>query len=148
MSVNHVAEYLRLSERSVRDLEYRGALPGHRFGSSLRFSLDELDRLLACSRQTTLDELGSGEIDIPPGPLGPLMCPEEAAEYLGLPSVEALYKRTSRLQVPVYRIGNRILRYRAVELDQVLVGQEEPLTRVSAEHIFEGDACWSESERR
>jgi len=141
LNISQIALYLSMTQRAVRDLEYRGILPGHRLGRSLKFSLPELDRQLAKVRQPTLCELGSREIQVPPGPIGPLMTPQETADYLGLPSLEALYKRTSRLQVPVYRISERILRYRAGELDQVFAGQQKLLTRSPVNLILESDAC-------
>ena len=52
-----LAEYLALpSHRSVRELERRGILPGHRLGTSLRFSQREIDRFLLASRQQDLNE--------------------------------------------------------------------------------------------
>ncbi len=142
LDVKSTAHYLALTERAVRDLEYRGILPGHRLGRSLKFSLQELDELLVKFRQPTLYELGSREVQIPPGPLGPLMSPEAAAEYLGLPSVAALIKRTQRLQIPAYRISERIIRYRAAELDQAF--SENRLTPNTGSSILNGDACLPE----
>jgi len=50
------------------------------------------------------------------------MTTEEAAEYLGLPSVEALYRRIERGQVPARRWG-RQYRFRRQDLD-ALMGRE------------------------
>jgi hypothetical protein len=144
LDVKQVAFYLSMTERAVRDLEYRGALLGHRLGRSLRFSQPKLDKMLALARQPTLYEMGSREIDVPPGPLGPLMTPEDAAEYLGLPSTEALQKRALRLQIPAYRISERIMRYRAVELDQAIANQQKPLTRYPVERNLKSGACLPE----
>ena len=141
-SAKQIAEYLALpSHRSVRELERRGILPGHRFGGSLRFSRSEIDRVLLRSRQDTVDEsLGdknrvSISLDTP---LGPFLTPEDAAAYLGLPSTESVYMRVYRGQIPVYRIGDKILRYRAVDLDQVLLTNS--LTRISHPSILDDDA--------
>jgi len=115
-----LAEYLAISVRGVRELERRGVLPGHRLGRSVRFSLPEIDGQLRNRRQPTLEEVAGAVVEIPAGPLGPLWTPERAAEHLGLPSAEALAQRARRRQVPVYRVSERILRYRRVELDQLL----------------------------
>jgi len=45
--------------------------------------------------------------------------PQDAASYLGMPSVRALYQSVRRGQVPAYRLGRR-LRFRRSELDEVL----------------------------
>ena len=44
----------------------------------------------------------------------------DAARYLGLPSRKALYQAVRRGQVPVHRLGTRRMRFRRIELDQVL----------------------------
>ena len=44
----------------------------------------------------------------------------EAAGYLGLPSRKALYQAVRRGQVPAHRLGARRMRFRRVELDEVL----------------------------
>ena len=44
----------------------------------------------------------------------------EAAEYLGLSSVKALYELVRRGVVPAYRLGERSLRFRREELDKLL----------------------------
>ncbi len=142
LTASQVAEYLALSShRAVRELERRGVLPGHRLGGSVRFSLPELDALLIRSRQATVDEMIEEEtpIVIPRSePLGPLMTPEEAAEYLGLTTVEAVNMRAYRGQVPVYRIGERILRYHREELDAALLGK--PLTSTEMQSSMDFDA--------
>ena len=139
LSVQQTAEYLALSEQAVRDLEYRGVLPGHRFGSSLRFSRTELDTMLASGRKATMTELGSHNVDVPPGPLGPLMTQERTVEYLSLPSLKALEHRLRRGQIPAYRLGGQ-WRFRAVELDAVLIGETRCLTRDPGRGTFDGDA--------
>jgi len=70
------------------------------------------------------------------------MSPENTAEYLGLPSIEALSKRVLRLQVPVYRISDRVFRYRAAELDQAFA--RKPLTVVGDRRSIGIDACLPE----
>ena len=50
------------------------------------------------------------------------MTAEEAAAYLGLPSVDALYRRVERGQVPARRWG-RQYRFRRQDLD-ALMGRE------------------------
>lgn len=45
---------------------------------------------------------------------------DQAARYLGLPSRKALYQAVRRGQLPVHRLGTRRMRFRRVELDQVL----------------------------
>ena len=47
------------------------------------------------------------------------LTPEQAARFLGLPSVRALYQAVRRGQIPVHRLGRR-LRFRREELDRVL----------------------------
>jgi excisionase family DNA binding protein len=140
--VKQVAYYLGMSERAVRDLEYRGVLPGHRLGRSLKFSLPELDRLLLERRQCTLDELGGCETDLPTGLLGPLMSPDVATEYLGLPSARALIQRVYRMQMSAYYISRRIIRFRKCELDDCM------LTSWSNGVSVNSDACLPELERR
>ena len=46
----------------------------------------------------------------------------EAAEYLRFNSKKALYQAVRRGQVPAHRLGPRKLRFRRVELDQLLLG--------------------------
>jgi excisionase family DNA binding protein len=58
------------------------------------------------------------ELTAVPAP-GPWLTAEEAAEYLRLPSVRALYKRVERGQVPAHRWG-RLFRFRRPELDALL----------------------------
>jgi hypothetical protein len=134
------AAYLDMIERAVRDLERRGVLPGHRLGRTVRFDLRELDRRLLACREATLEEIKAGPQKPPSSPLGPLLAPQAAADHMDLPSVEALYKRVWRLQVPVYRLSNRILRFRAVELDRAL-GLDDPLTGGPGGPILDRDAC-------
>lgn len=52
--------------------------------------------------------------------LGPWLNAEQAARYLALPSVKAIYEAVRRGQIPVHRLGNR-LRFNRLELDQVLL---------------------------
>lgn len=47
------------------------------------------------------------------------LTPEQAAPFLGLPSVRALYQAVRRGQVPAHRLGRR-LRFRREELDRLL----------------------------
>ncbi|HVN32032.1 MAG TPA: helix-turn-helix domain-containing protein [Thermoanaerobaculaceae bacterium] len=49
----------------------------------------------------------------------------EAAAYLALPSVEALYRRVERGQVPARRWG-RQYRFRIKELDALMGASETP----------------------
>ena len=149
-----LARYLALSsEGAVRELERRGVIPGHRLGGSLRFSRVEIDALLLKSRQSTLNEIAeSARVDIAPvDGLGPLLDPENAATYLGLPSVDALNHRVRRGEVPTYRVG-RQLRFREVELDAAVISRRrsvacdrafspsQTLTHDRALLIDEGDA--------
>jgi excisionase family DNA binding protein len=50
-------------------------------------------------------------------PSEPWMTPDQATQYLGMPSRKALYQAVRRGQVPGYRIGRR-LRFKAAELDR------------------------------
>ena len=50
----------------------------------------------------------------------PWLSATEAAAYLSLPSVKALYERCRRGGVPFYRFGRRSLRFKREDLDQVL----------------------------
>lgn len=47
---------------------------------------------------------------------------DEAAEYLRFNSKKALYQAVRRGQVPAHRLGRRTLRFRRMELDQLLLG--------------------------
>lgn len=51
----------------------------------------------------------------------PWLTPQEAMEYLGLPSLAALYQATRRGHVPAHRLSSRTLRYYRPELDAVLL---------------------------
>ncbi|ABS28159.1 DNA binding domain, excisionase family [Anaeromyxobacter sp. Fw109-5] len=51
---------------------------------------------------------------------GETLTPQEAAAYLRLPSVRALYQAVRRGQVPVHRFGPRRMRFHRAELDAVL----------------------------
>lgn len=154
LTVAQLTEYLALpSEGAVRELERRRVLPGHRLGGSLRFSRPEIDALLLKSRQSTLNEIAEGaRVDIVPVEgLGPLLDPENASSYLGLPSVDALNHRVRRGEVPTYRVG-RQLRFREAELDAAVTSRRPPvaydrafspsqtLTHDRALLIDEGDA--------
>jgi excisionase family DNA binding protein len=44
----------------------------------------------------------------------------EAAEYLRLPSVKALYQRAARGQIKKYLLGARVIRFRRRDLDALL----------------------------
>ena len=52
-------------------------------------------------------------------PASPWLTAGEAAAYLRLPTVHALYKRVERGQVPAHRWG-RLFRFRRSELDALL----------------------------
>jgi excisionase family DNA binding protein len=148
LTVAAAAVYLAMTERAVRDLWYRGILPGHRMGGVIRFSQPELDNFLRVRRESTDEEvaLGTQGISASPALLGPFLNPEAAASYLGLPSDKALLQRVRRRQVPVYRISERILRFRPAELDALLT--EKRLTVCIEKPILENDACLPGPERR
>lgn len=55
--------------------------------------------------------------------LNPWLTPEQAAEYLGLPTVKALYQRVRRGDVPAHRLG-RSLRFRQTDLDRAMEGSD------------------------
>ena len=61
---------------------------------------------------------GAGASSSNAGPIW--FTPAEAARFLGLPSVRALYQAARRGQVPVHRLGRR-LRFRQDELDRILI---------------------------
>jgi excisionase family DNA binding protein len=44
----------------------------------------------------------------------------EAAAYLGLPTVQALYQAVRRGQIPACRLGKRRLRFNRTQLDSLL----------------------------
>jgi excisionase family DNA binding protein len=49
------------------------------------------------------------------------LTPAEAAEYLGLPSVHAIYQRRARGQITAYRLGGgRTMRFRRRDLDALM----------------------------
>lgn len=45
---------------------------------------------------------------------------DDVAEYLGLPSRQAVYQAVRRGEVPAHRLGRRRLRFRRDELDRTL----------------------------
>lgn len=45
----------------------------------------------------------------------------EAATYLRMPSVRALYQAIRRGQIPVHRVGPRSMRFNRAELDRALM---------------------------
>jgi excisionase family DNA binding protein len=56
-----------------------------------------------------------------PTTTGDWMTPVEAAGYLRLPSVNALYQRHARGQVKAYRLaGGRVMRFRRRDLDALM----------------------------
>jgi excisionase family DNA binding protein len=56
-----------------------------------------------------------------PTPSREWMTPKEAADYLRLPSVEALYQRHARGQVKAYRLADgRAMRFRRRDLDALM----------------------------
>ncbi len=132
LTVAQMAEYLALTPSAVRDSEYRGVLPGHRLGNSLRFSRPEIDDLLLKSR---LDGLCGRDIASPP--IGPLINPAEAAAYLGL-SRKALEHRLRRGQIPAYKVGAQ-WRFRAAELDLAVSGDTQSLTSDVKPAILNGE---------
>lgn len=125
MTPEEAAKYLALStERSLRDIARRRLLPAHRLGRTLRFSRPEVDAAMVANRQATIAEVrrgGAGAPALDEPCLGPFLTPEQAAAYLKLSSAQAVNVRAYRGQIPVYRIGDRILRYRACELDAALL---------------------------
>ena len=121
LPVESAAHYLGVTQRSLRDLEARGIVPGCRLGRSLRFDLNALDDHLRECRIQTLEEIKSGVQQVPLGYLGPLIPPEAAAAYLGLSSARALTQRVYRMQIPAYRISERIIRFRKCELDTCML---------------------------
>ena len=50
LTISEAAEYLAISERSVKRLIARGDLPCIRVGSALRFAFADLDALIARNR--------------------------------------------------------------------------------------------------
>jgi excisionase family DNA binding protein len=56
----------------------------------------------------------------PPGTPGEVLKAKEAARYLRLPSVHALYQAVRRGGVPARRVGKRTLRFLKSELDVLL----------------------------
>lgn len=140
LDVNQTAEYLAMKPRAVRELVSRGVLPSHRLGRSIRVNLRQLDRYLLNRRQATLDDVVEGKPAPTAFPLGPFLSAENAAEYLGLPSTQALNKRAQRMQVPFYRISERVKRFRLTELDLAFT-DSPPLTCTKPSPNFTGDAC-------
>lgn len=63
------------------------------------------------------------EVPRTPVPLKIWLNPAEAVDYLGLPSIAALYKAVRRGQVPCHRLGARRMRFKREELDRVLGGR-------------------------
>jgi excisionase family DNA binding protein len=57
---------------------------------------------------------------------GPWLNAKQAAAYLAMPSVKAVYQAVRRGQIPVHRFGSR-LRFHTEELDKVL-SQKHRLT--------------------
>ena len=53
-------------------------------------------------------------------PPSPWLTAKEAATYLLLPTVQALYQAVRRGQIPVHRLGNR-MRFNVTELDKTLM---------------------------
>ena len=50
LDVPATAEYLGVTERHVRELVYRRAIPHHHVGRLLRFDLDDLDAWMLANR--------------------------------------------------------------------------------------------------
>jgi hypothetical protein len=57
---------------------------------------------------------------------GEWLTAKEAADYLRLPSVKALYQRRARGQVKGYPLGPRTLRFRRRDLDALLAAGGRP----------------------
>jgi excisionase family DNA binding protein len=53
----------------------------------------------------------------------PWLTPEEAAAYLRLPSVRALYQAVRRGQVPVHRRANKAMLFNRGELDAAMLAR-------------------------
>jgi len=51
---------------------------------------------------------------------GPWLNPPQAARYLGLPSLKALYQAVRRGQIPAHRLGLKRLRFNKHELDKLM----------------------------
>ena len=58
-----------------------------------------------------------------PTSFGPWLNPAQAARYLGLPSLKALYQAVSRGQIPAHRLGLKRLRFHKRELDELLASK-------------------------
>jgi excisionase family DNA binding protein len=50
LTVNELADYLRISRSMIYRLLKRGEIPGFKIGSDWRFNLDEIDQWLAKRR--------------------------------------------------------------------------------------------------
>jgi excisionase family DNA binding protein len=53
----------------------------------------------------------------------PWLTPEEAAEYLRLPTVKALYQAVRRGEIPVHRRARRAMLFHREELDRALLAR-------------------------
>ncbi len=51
---------------------------------------------------------------------GPWLNPPQAARYLGLPYLKALYQAVRRGQIPAHRLGLKRLRFNKHELDKLM----------------------------
>ncbi|MCP4607019.1 MAG: helix-turn-helix domain-containing protein [Proteobacteria bacterium] len=142
IGIECAAHYLGITPRSLRDFEMRGIIPACRLGRSVRFNLRVLDKYLIANRMTTLEELENGSSQVPPGPIGPLLPPNTAAEYLGLKSARSLIQRVYRMQIPAYRVSERTIRFRKCELDNCL------LTGIVNNSTVDYSACLPELGRR
>lgn len=67
---------------------------------------------------------------VPGTPDDPVFTSKEAASYLRLASLAALYSINQRGEISYYRLGKRRLRYRKSDLDRYL--NRNPVTRLSA----------------
>lgn len=62
------------------------------------------------------------------------MSAEEAAQYLRFPSTRALYEMVSRVEIPAYRLGKRMLLFSKTELDTYIRGRQvQPRPRRKAQ---------------
>ena len=142
LNVKSAAYYLGVTPRALRDFELRGVIQCCRLGRSVRFNIAELDTYLFQNRIPTLVEIKDGGPQIPPGPIGPLISPDAAAEYLGLPSARSVMQRVNRMQLPAYKISDRVFRFRKCELDNCML-----TNHINAANV-EDSACLPELGRR
>ena len=132
LNAETLGAYLGFSERAIRELEYRGKLPGRRVKRTLRFGQGEIDQWLLQNRIPANCEIVE-DMPLPVSPVGPLVNLASAAGYLSI-TTKALEHRIYRKQVPYYRIGKQY-RFSLRELDAILV--EQSLTPYSSPLMLE-----------